>query len=103
MVFAMILAMGVELSIGMAPLDQTKVYGIVPEDALALNVTELPLQAAIADDCALAVGKVFIFTAIELVAVQLLLSVTVTVYVMFAIMLAVGVELFEGVAPEDQL
>ena len=49
------------------------------EDVLAFNVTELPLQAAVADDCALAVGKTCIFTATELVAVQLLLSVTVTV------------------------
>ena len=51
----------------------------MPEDAFALNVTELPLQAAVLDDCALAVGNAFILTATELVAVQLLLSVTVTV------------------------
>ena len=52
---------------------------MVPAAAFALKVTALPLQALAADEAALAVGNGFMPTATLLVAVQPLVSVTLTV------------------------
>ena len=61
---------------------------------------EPPLQ--IVPPPAVTEGNAFILTPTELVAVQLLLSVTVTVKVIEALIIAVGEALLEGEAPADQ-
>ena len=65
----------------------------------AVRFFELPIQ--IVPPPAVTVGNAFMPTATLLIAVQPLISDTLTVYVELAVMVAVGVALIDGAAPVD--